>query len=158
MIVVADTSPLNYLILIDQVGILQALYGTIVIPPAVQNELLHPSAPRPVQTWIQTPPAWLEVHAPGRTPLALSSELDEGEREAIALAHSSGRGAILLIDERIGRHEALRLGLSITGTLGVLEQAHLHGLLDLHEAVQRLSRTTFKVSDSVLDRFLNPNL
>jgi hypothetical protein len=40
MIVVADTSPLNYLILIEQVKILEALYGQVIVPPAVQDELL----------------------------------------------------------------------------------------------------------------------
>jgi predicted nucleic acid-binding protein len=44
MIVVADTSPINYLILIDEIDILAKMYGTAVIPHAVREELLRPSA------------------------------------------------------------------------------------------------------------------
>jgi predicted nucleic acid-binding protein len=48
MIVVADTSPINYLILIDQIAILEALYGRILIPHAVLDEMLNPKAPSSV--------------------------------------------------------------------------------------------------------------
>jgi len=61
MIVIADSSPLNYLILIDLPEILEKLYGSVLIPPAVQRELQRASTPPPVQEWIARPPAWLEV-------------------------------------------------------------------------------------------------
>ncbi len=48
MIVVADTSPLNYLIQIDEVGLLPAIFGQVLLPTAVARELLHPNAPRKV--------------------------------------------------------------------------------------------------------------
>jgi predicted nucleic acid-binding protein len=53
MIVVADTSPLNYLILIEEADVLRKLYGRILIPPAVQVELLQPGAPAAVMAWMQ---------------------------------------------------------------------------------------------------------
>jgi predicted nucleic acid-binding protein len=62
MQVVADTSLFNYLILIDQIALLPALYGRIIIPPAVlYEELLHSSSPLPVRAWAISLPAWLDV-------------------------------------------------------------------------------------------------
>lgn len=61
MIVVADTSALNYLVLIDQVDLLPALFGEVLIPQAVFQELKHPKTPAKVQQWISHFPAWLEV-------------------------------------------------------------------------------------------------
>ena len=52
MIVVADTSPLNYLVLIDEVDLLPALFGEVLIPQAVFQELKHPKTPAKVQQWI----------------------------------------------------------------------------------------------------------
>ena len=66
MIVVADTTPLNYLILINEVDVLPKLYGRVVIPPAVQEELTHSRAPANVTAWIAQPPSWLEVLSPAQ--------------------------------------------------------------------------------------------
>jgi hypothetical protein len=60
MIVVSDTSPLNYLILIGQDHILPALFGQVFAPPAVVAELKRSKAPTLVSTWADNPPAWLE--------------------------------------------------------------------------------------------------
>lgn len=61
MIVIADTSPINYLVLIDAVDILQPLYMRVIVPQAVVDELSQPGTPAPVLAWIQQPPSWLEV-------------------------------------------------------------------------------------------------
>jgi predicted nucleic acid-binding protein len=155
MIVVADTSPLNYLILIGHIDVLEAIYGEVVIPPAVQDEMLDPLAPPSVRSWIKNPPHWLEVRTPAHINIPLDPDLDAGEREAIALAHNSGQNGILLIDERVGRKEATRLGLKVTGTLGVLEEADKRGLLHIREAIELLRATSFKVADSVLKQFVD---
>ena len=86
MIVVADTSPINYLILIEEIDILTKMYGSVVIPHAVREELVRPSAPEPVRKWIAQPPAWLEVRTPVIVPDASLAHLDAGERDAIMLA------------------------------------------------------------------------
>ena len=49
MVVVADTSPINYLVLIARIEILKQLYARILIPPAVLAELKHPAAPKAVR-------------------------------------------------------------------------------------------------------------
>ncbi len=53
-VVVADTSPLNYLVLIGQIDMLRALYGGVVVPPEVLAELTDRAAPHEVLEWIQS--------------------------------------------------------------------------------------------------------
>jgi len=57
MIVVADTTPLHYLILIQHDDLLPRLFGRVLIPPAVLAELQHPETPDPVRQWFAQPPA-----------------------------------------------------------------------------------------------------
>jgi predicted nucleic acid-binding protein len=152
MIVVADTSPLNYLILIEQIQVLEALYGQVIIPPAVQDELLSLDAPMPVRKWMESPPVWLEVRSPVPTYLD-SVILGAGESEAIALAEQLGAHRIVM-DESLGRNEALNRGLAVIGTLGVLREAHRAGLLDFASTVDRLKSTTFRISPQVIQTIL----
>jgi predicted nucleic acid-binding protein len=147
MVVVADTSPVNYLILIDQIGILPRLYTRVLIPPAVFNELTHPAAPSPVREWSERRPVWLEVMSPKDT--AALAQFDLGESQAIALACEL-RAGVVLIDELAGRKEAIRRGLKVAGTLSVLDDADRAGLVKFDEALVRLQKTSFRVSQAVL--------
>jgi len=117
-IVVADTSPLNYLVLIGEIDLLPALYGKIVIPLEVFGELTHPDAPLAVGEWIRQAPTWLEIRRNligAGTPLI--ENLDAGECAAIQLAQSEEK-ALLLMDDAAGRRVADRLGIAQIGTLG----------------------------------------
>jgi predicted nucleic acid-binding protein len=58
MLVIADTSPLRYLVLIDYPMILPALFGRVLIPPAVAVELQRPRTPAPVRAWMASSPPW----------------------------------------------------------------------------------------------------
>jgi predicted nucleic acid-binding protein len=147
MVVVADTSPINYLVLIDQIAILPRLYARVLIPPAVFDELTQPAAPVLVRGWTERHPSWLEVMSPKNT-LALA-QLDLGESQAIALAGELGVG-VVLIDELAGRQEAKRRGLRVAGTLSVLDDADRAGLLKFDEVIPRLRKTSFRVSQAVL--------
>jgi predicted nucleic acid-binding protein len=60
-LVVADTSPIFYLLSTGQIELLPRLFGKVFIPDAVQEELRHPSAPTVLREWIAEPPSWLEV-------------------------------------------------------------------------------------------------
>ena len=147
MVVVADTSPVNYLVLINEIEILPRLYTRILVPSAVLDELKHPVAPEPVRHWAAHPPLWLEVLTPKRSlPIP---QLDIGESEAIALAIEM-RAEVLLMDERAGRQEAVRHGLKVAGTLSVLDEADQAGLVDFDEVVARLCQTSFRISQSVI--------
>ncbi|MEO5924644.1 MAG: hypothetical protein ABIR70_12535 [Bryobacteraceae bacterium] len=99
MVVIADTSPINYLVLIAQIDLLKQLYARILIPPAVLAELKHPLAPKPVRDWADDPPVWVEVLTP-KSSLVLA-QLDLGESEAIALA-TELEADVVLIDEQAG--------------------------------------------------------
>lgn len=155
MIVIADTSPLNYLVLVGEVEILERLYHRVVIPEAVWRELQHPEAPAVVREWIAQRPLWLEVRQTTSPPDAGLRSLGEGERQAILLAQEHRSEALLLMDEGQGRREASRRHLRITGTLGVLSDAALRGWVDLPSAFERLRQTTFRASPALLQRFLD---
>ena len=59
MIVVADTTPINYLILIQEIDLLPKLYGEVAIPHAVLHELLASRSPKPVRMWVENRPGWV---------------------------------------------------------------------------------------------------
>jgi predicted nucleic acid-binding protein len=151
MTIIADTGPVNYLILIDEIEVLPALYGSVVIPQTVCDELGRTRAPKPVRAWIAQPPSWLEILSPTRSPDGDLTRLDAGERDAILLAEELGADQII-IDEIHGRREAERRHLSYTGTLGVLAEGAKRQLLDFRIAVGRLRQTSFYISDEILDR------
>ena len=123
-LVVADTGPLNYLVLIEAIDVLPRLFEQILVPAAVYDELAYADAPAPVRAFIAHKPAWLEVRPnPDRNDEDVSDQiLDEGERAAIALATAIGADLILM-DDRAGAAVAYRHGLTVTGTLGVLDLA-----------------------------------
>jgi predicted nucleic acid-binding protein len=60
-LVIADTSPINYPLLIGHIDVLPAVFQEIVLPGTVRNELSHPKAPRVVRDWIANPPAWVKI-------------------------------------------------------------------------------------------------
>ena len=149
-VVVADTSPLNYLILIEAIDLLPRLYGSIIIPAEVLNELIVEGAPRPVSEWAIKLPAWVEVRSSPSTNDVALSLLDQGERCAILLAESEA-DVLLLIDEAAGRLEASRRGIPNSGTVGVLRAASIARLVDLPSALARLVATNFRISRQLLD-------
>jgi predicted nucleic acid-binding protein len=88
MIVIADTSPLHYLILLEHADVLPRLYGSVIIREAVGRELQAQKTPASVRQWITTPPEWLEIRQIAMPPDPTLAALDPGEREAIALAEA----------------------------------------------------------------------
>jgi predicted nucleic acid-binding protein len=59
--VVADTSPLHYLVLVKVIEVLPQLFHHVLIPEEVHRELLHEKTPLVVRLWTADPPSWLEV-------------------------------------------------------------------------------------------------
>ena len=154
MLVVADTSPINYLVLLEQTVVLPALYTRVFLPPAVVTELQDPEAPEEVRAWVAGLPVWCEVRHPA--PLReteILAHLGAGEREAILLAQELWAD-VLLIDEEDGRQAARSRALTVTGTLGVLERAAERGLLDLPSTLARLLTTSFRVRDELIQGML----
>jgi predicted nucleic acid-binding protein len=154
-VVVADTGPLNYLVLIEATDLLPRLFEQILVPAAVYDELAHTDAPSAVRAFIGQKPAWLEVLPnPDHSDTNVTDlSLDEGERAAIALATSIGADLILM-DDRAGVAVAYRHGLNVTGTLGVLDLAARRGLIDLATAFAKLRGTNFRYPPEIMDALL----
>lgn len=149
MIAAADTGPLLYLSLIDQLDLLPQLFEKILVPQAVVDELLHPATPEKANLLARYYPPWLEVRTVQST-LPLLSKLDQGEREAITLALSTY--SILLIDDKDAKNVAtLTLGIAASGTIGVLFEAAKNDRIpftpkDFDENIARLLATSFRRS------------
>jgi predicted nucleic acid-binding protein len=142
MLVIADASPLHYLILLESTDILPVLFGRIVIPRAVAEELQHRQTPTVVRVWMVTPPAWLSIQDVSTASEGNLAHLDPGEQEVIRLAQAL-HADLVLMDEWEGRREAGRRALTVTGVLGVLERAAQHELLDLPSTLTRLLASNF---------------
>ena len=150
MIVVSDTSPINYLVLIELQDLLPELFQRVLIPDAVHRELQSTGAPDPIRRFFAEAPNWLEVRPSPEIDPALP-HLDSGEGETISLALSIGADSVLL-DERKGRQAARERGLRVSGTLGVMRLAADQKLITLTEALDRLEKTNFRVSPRLLNR------
>ena len=153
-LVVADTSPVFYLLSIGHIDLLPRLFGKIFVPDAVHKELCHPSAPALVREWVARLPDWVEVVSVETVDDAAFLPLGAGERAAITLALSM-HADLILIDERKGTHVALNKGFEVAGTLGVLALAARRGLVDLADSFARLKRTNFRYRQGIMDVLLD---
>ncbi len=141
MIVIADTSPLHYLILLEHTEVLQRLYGRVIIPEAVVRELQAQRTQDVVRQWTASPPEWLQVRHIAVPP-------DPAPAETL-------RADALIIDEKIGRREAERRKLRVIGTVRVLDDAAEAGLVDLPNALQRLHACGFYLDAKLLQFLLD---
>ncbi len=151
MIVISDTSPINYLVLLEMDFVLPILFGEVRIPPGVLQEMRHEKTPLKVIQWVEAPPQWLTIQSPIR--LLESQLLGPGELQAIALAQEC-EADLLLMDERAGSIVARDLGISIAGTLAVLELAARRELISLSLAFEDLRKTTFRGSEELMQTIL----
>jgi len=152
VIVVSNTSPITNLAAIGELDLLYRLYGKIVIPDGVWNELHSMGLNWPGAQEVGSA-LWVTRRQVQNGPLveALSLELDRGEAEAIALALELGAGLILL-DERGGRRTARRLGVPVIGVLGVLLDAKRNGYLSVISPLVNALRQSagFYLTDTVV--------
>jgi predicted nucleic acid-binding protein len=158
MIVISDTSPILYLVLIDQIELLPQLYQRIFIPETVRDEMLDAGAPLILRQWFDTAPPWLEVSVVQPSSQAGLERLDPGEKAAIELAQQINAD-LLILDDRAGRQAALNLGLKITGLLGILKDGATLELLDLPEVLDRLlTETNFRASPKLIKNLLETKI
>lgn len=153
MIVVSDTSPICYLLLINQINILQTLYNSVTIPQTVADELGASESPPVVKRWIAQPPDWLEIQSTETPQKAELGKLDPGEREAILLAEEL-KASLVILDDKAARRIATERGLKIIGLLGILKDAARSDLLDLKTTFEQLQEVGFWVAPSLLERLL----
>ena len=155
MIVISDTTPIVSLIKISRIDLLEKLFGEVCIPEAVFRELttntIFESEAEIVKnsSFLKITPVKnlksLEI-------LQAASGLDDGESEAIILADEL-KSDILVIDERKGRKVAQKLGITITGTIGILIQAHDEKIIsteDIKIYLEQLRNSNIRLSESLI--------
>ena len=165
MIIVSDTSPILSLTLIGQLDLLREIYGSIVIPEAVRQELMvtnHSGTREVAQAdWIITRPTRAAPRSgasvdPDVVVKLLLREVDRGEAEAIGLAVQL-TADVLLIDERKARKLAQYLELNVVGLLDVLHEAKQRQLIPLIKPVldDLLAHARFRLSRKLYQRALH---
>lgn len=153
MLIVSDTSPITNLIHINQLELLNKLFGEIIIPDKVFGELsVYENQKITVENH-----DWILVKSVKDKKLIkkLEKQLDLGESQAIVLAKEL-EADILIIDERKGRKTAKEYGLRIIGLLGVLIQAKKKGYIEnlkpiLNKLIEEIG---FRVSKNLYSRIL----
>lgn len=149
MVIIADTTPLRYLVEIGCADLLHRLFERILIPRAVAAELHQPRTPAGVRAWLSAAPEWLEIRDVEQATDHSLNHLGAGEREAILVAEQTGADW-LIVDDREGRREAERRRIPVLGTLRVLDEGADRGLIPLPEVLLKLSKTNFYVDPKLL--------
>ncbi|HKZ70543.1 MAG TPA: DUF3368 domain-containing protein [Anaerolineales bacterium] len=158
MLVVSNTSPILNLAIVRRLDLLRLQFETVLIPPAVREELrLDSELPGVSEAQAALQSGWLRESAPSNTTLVqtLSLELDGGEAAAIALALEI-KPEFILMDETEGRAKAVALGLRPVGILGVLLRAKRDGQIDsVKEIMTGLRQEAgFFIADDLFDAVL----
>lgn len=125
---VCNASPLIVLARARHLDLLPGVYGSVIVPDAVANEVLHGPAGDPVVTALQTA-LWLQrATIPEVPPPVAAWDLGAGETEAVAWALRHP-GCEVILDDRLGRRCARALGIPVRGTLGVVLLAKKRGII-----------------------------
>lgn len=147
--VIVNTSPIFYLHRLRLLEILEKLYGTIIVPSAVINELeqgkvqgedvpdLH------VLSWVKIQQAKTHEF------LKLVPDLGSGETEVLTLGLENPE-SLIIIDDYLARHIAELQGLKFTGTAGILLKAKYKGyILSVSDILTQLTNLGFRISDKL---------
>jgi predicted nucleic acid-binding protein len=149
-VIIADSSPLISLAIIEQLELLPQLYQRVLLPPAVWEEITVQGLGLPGAEAVSQA-KWLEIEAP--LPMLskqLSILVDYGEAEAISLAQSTPNSIVLLDDAR-ARRIAERLDIPRIGTLGILRRAKKAGLIaEMQGYIEQLRNNGIYIRPSIL--------
>ncbi len=156
MIVISDTSPIINLAIIGHLNLLPEIFGKVVIPHAVFEEITVTGEGMPGAKEIQNAD-WIEVKKCTNQLLlkSLSLVIDRGEAEAICLSIEI-KSDLLLIDERLGRRVAKDYELNILGILGLIRQAKIKKLIPQVKPLldQLIKDAGFRVSKELYNEIL----
>lgn len=156
MRIVANSSVLISLSAINQLDLLRKKFSEVLIPQAVQQEVVVEGKGQPGSQEVQSAD-WIKVQGVRDRSFVrlLEAELDRGESEAIALAHEL-HAELVLLDEKDARRRAKRLGLEVLGTIGILiwakKTGHIPKLQDQLDALQEKAR--FRMSHELYEKAL----
>jgi len=154
MEVVSNSTPLIALSKIQRLDLLRHFFDTVSIPQEVYDEVVTRGGPLYGAEEVSRA-SWIRVvTVENRTAVdALYLNLDRGEAEAIVLAREMG--ALLIIDDRDGRNAASALGVSITGTIGILLLAAENGMITFKDELDALVAAGFRLSEREYNRILD---
>jgi predicted nucleic acid-binding protein len=159
MIVISDTTPVIALIKINRLDLLEKLFTEVLIPDAVFDELTTKSSFTNEAAIVISCSFLKKTSVQNKKSLQIlqaASGLDDGESQAIILADEL-KSDVLIIDEKKGRKVAQQLGITITGTIGILIQAHNEGIISSDEIKQyfdQLKNSNIRLSDSLIQQAL----
>ena len=155
-LIISNTTPIINFAEIEQIELLKSLFGTVVIPPAVEKEVLAKVTPFPRASSVVGQGSF-PIIAPTDELLVkgLSASVHPGEAECIALAMERP-GSLLLLDDLAARETAKANGCAFIGTVGILIQANRSGLIgDLAPFFRDLrTKARFWLADSFTDQIL----
>lgn len=147
MIVISDASPLIALAAVDRLDLLPRMFGHVLIPPAVYDEVFGGRS-NVVQL-----PEYICMGSIGNEAMVrfLKMDLHPGESEAIALALEHN-GSLIILDDKEARETAARLDIKVIGTLGLLILAKQRGVVDQVRPLihQMMERVAFRLAPEVL--------
>jgi predicted nucleic acid-binding protein len=157
VIVVSDSSPLITLARAQQLELLREFYGQVAIPREVHEEVTVAGAGLPGAEEVRRA-SWIRVQLnPSEPPIAVEaacSGLGGGERSAIYLA-SSLSAEVVLIDEERARRAAQSAGLTVAGSIAVLERgARLKKVADLRSVYLSLLDQGIRFDQKLLEESL----
>lgn len=154
MIIVSDTSPLVWLLHLNQINLLKDLFVNVIIPTAVFSELIKAKI---INEKILQANSFIQIKTPAdrKKVEELKLLLDEGESEAIVLSMEL-KTDLLLIDEAPGREIARQFGIPIKGILGVLLQAKEKNLInEVKPLIEKLqTEINFRINNNLLRKIL----
>jgi len=137
--IISDTSCLIILTNIGELELLNKVYGQIITTPDIAGE------------YGEALPEWVEIIAvtDKYRQQILEMQIDKGESSAIALALEIPNSAIILDDYK-ARKIAEQLGISFTGTIGVIIKAKLSGIIpSIQPLLQKIKQTNFRLSPEI---------
>lgn len=154
MRIVSNTGPIIGLAKIGRLDLLKRLAEEVLIPPFVHRELFGKIGTETEQIeealtdFIRVAP--VDISEPSIA--SVIAELDEGERQAVALASGHGKDVLLLIDDYAGRQAARRLQVAVTGLVGLLLLAKEKGLVEnVGSVIEELREAGYWLSDEVVE-------
>lgn len=159
-IVVSDTTPLISLMKLGHLELIKKLFGKIIIPQAVYNELVCDVRFQSEGQQIKNASYISVVKYENEHSLNLlrrSSGLDLGESEAILLADDLN-ASFILMDEAKGRQVANQMGLELLGTIGILMIAYKEHLLnkqDIYDCIYVLKSAERRISDKLYQQLID---
>jgi len=149
IIIISDTSCLIALTNAHKLDIVYKTYKNVQVTPEVKKEYEEKG---------DILPSWINVKEPNNTEWVnkLKTEFGSGESEAIVLAKET-ENVLLVLDDSRARNYAADIGIKVTGTMGIIDEARKKDIITIDEAIDTLTimkNNGFRVSDKLLNDFI----